>query len=161
MSAKRKIKAPKNSPRPQAGSRQESSVATWSAPIRMGNTEEEQKISQRLILAALAGQQRHRWPLTAEDFKRPSIVSIIDQFMEVGEHKVVANEQTPEEITLAPSENRGEEGEFVSEQLAEIFVSQGLTERAIETYRKLSLLYPKKSVYFAELIEKLRKDNNN
>ena len=53
------------------------------------------------------------------------------------------------------------EAEFVSEQLAEIYAQQGLFDQAKETYRKLSLLYPKKSIYFAELIEKLDKENNN
>ncbi len=146
-------KAKLTTPAPTQGERM---APEWSAPLRMERSGEAEKNSQRLILAALAGSQSHKWPLTGDDFRKPSLDSIIDQFIEVGEHKVVANDQTPDDIVMAPSDEGGTKEEFVSEQLAEIFVSQGLTERAIETYRKLSLLYPKKSIYFAEHIEKLK-----
>ncbi len=43
----------------------------------------------------------------------------------------------------------------VSETLAEIYVAQGLKERAVELYRKLCLKYPEKSVYFASRIASL------
>lgn len=50
-----------------------------------------------------------------------------------------------------------EEDELVSEELAEIYLAQGLKEEAKAIYRKLSLLNPEKSIYFAELIAKLEK----
>ena len=48
-----------------------------------------------------------------------------------------------------------EDDDMVSEELAEIYLAQGLNDMAKETYRKLSLLNPEKSIYFAELISKI------
>ena len=46
-----------------------------------------------------------------------------------------------------------------SEELDEIYLPQGLRDKSVAIYRKLSLRNPEKSVYFAELIGKL--ENNN
>jgi hypothetical protein len=51
------------------------------------------------------------------------------------------------------------EYDFVTETLAKIYAEQGYISKAIEVYEKLSLQDSKKSVYFAALIENLRKRN--
>jgi hypothetical protein len=48
---------------------------------------------------------------------------------------------------------------IVSETLARVYIDQGNTEKAIHIFRKLSLLYPDKSTYFAGLILKLEKSD--
>ena len=48
--------------------------------------------------------------------------------------------------------------EIVSEQLAEIYLKQGMKKEAIEMYRKLSLQNPEKSIYFAKILEKIKKN---
>ena len=112
-------------------------------------------------MRSLGATRATQYLLTAEQLSRPSTDSIIDKFMEVGDYKVVAQEDTPDNLDWQTEPAPSNEEEFVSEQLAEIYAQQGLFDQAKETYRKLSLLYPKKSIYFAELIEKLDKENNN
>jgi len=48
------------------------------------------------------------------------------------------------------------EDEFTTETLAKIYEDQGLYALAIEAYSKLILLYPKKSTYFASLIQDIK-----
>jgi hypothetical protein len=47
--------------------------------------------------------------------------------------------------------------DLVSETLAAIYIEQTLYHKAIETYEKLSLKFPEKSRYFADLIQSLEK----
>ena len=49
-----------------------------------------------------------------------------------------------------------ERREVVTETMAEVLAKQGMREKATEMYRKLSLLEPEKSAYFAEKIEQLK-----
>ncbi|HVU57635.1 MAG TPA: hypothetical protein VHD83_21375 [Puia sp.] len=46
--------------------------------------------------------------------------------------------------------------EIVTEAMAEVLAKQGMREKATEMYRKLSLLEPEKSAYFANKIEQLK-----
>lgn len=49
-----------------------------------------------------------------------------------------------------------ERKEVITEAMAEVLAKQGMREKATEMYRKLSLLEPEKSAYFADKIEKLK-----
>jgi hypothetical protein len=53
------------------------------------------------------------------------------------------------------AEHSNEAKEVVTEAMAEVFAKQGLHHKAVEVYRKLSLLNPDKRVYFAAKISKL------
>lgn len=77
--------------------------------------------------------------------------------------------QLPPQEVAAMSDSRSEEKvvelathslddrNVETEAMAEVWIKQGHPEKAIEIYRKLSLLNPPKSSYFASLIENLKK----
>jgi hypothetical protein len=61
-----------------------------------------------------------------------------------------------EEKVEQMAEHSIDEGEVITETMAEVWIKQGNKEKAIETYNKLSLLNPDKSAYFASLVEQLK-----
>jgi hypothetical protein len=68
----------------------------------------------------------------------------------------VVDVQTDEKIQTQ-AERSNTNADVVTEAMAEVLVQQGLKQKAIEVYEKLSLLSPAKSVYFAAKIEQLNK----
>ena len=83
---------------------------------------------------------------------------IIDRFLQEEDLRIVAGEGEPEEeVVLQPELD--DDDEVVTEELAEIYLAQGLRDKSVAIYRKLSFAKSrKKSVYFAELIGKI--ENN-
>lgn len=83
---------------------------------------------------------------------------VIDRFLHEENLRIVACAGEPEEEVLTEARLDAED-ELVSEELARIYVVQGLRDKAVAIYRQLSLLNPEKSVYFAEQIAQI--ENNN
>ncbi len=82
--------------------------------------------------------------------------SIIDRFIK-NEPQI----KTPK-IEQLNTENKAKKSaednyDLVSETLASIYIEQMLYHKAIDTYQKLSLKFPEKSRYFADLIQSLEK----
>ena len=109
-----------------------------------------QSLCSRPVLDVQSIDVERLTKITSED--------IIDKFLRSDTHRIVAEEgEVTQEIVVEAAFD--EEDDMVSEELAEIYLAQGLNDMAKETYRKLSLLNPEKSIYFAEIISKI--DSNN
>ena len=97
-------------------------------------------------------------PIDIERLTRITSGDIIDRFLSSEPRRIVAEEGEVNEEIVTEAEFDDDE-EMVSEELAEVYLAQGLNDMAKETYRKLSLLNPEKSIYFAGIISKI--DSNN
>lgn len=88
----------------------------------------------------------------AEEFTAFSSDDIIERFLHEEDLRIVADDGDGAGDEVLTQASLDDEDEIVSEDLAAIYLAQGLRDRAIAIYRKLSLLNPEKSVYFAKLI---------
>ncbi len=85
--------------------------------------------------------------------KRQKSEDLIDKFLT--EQPKIDRKKAPE-IEGDLSEPSTKEIEIVTEKMAEIYVMQGLYEKAIATYEKLILKKPEKNSYFAQKIKELK-----
>lgn len=86
----------------------------------------------------------------------PKGIDIIDSFIKNDPQiKVPKAEQINNENKAKKSAE--DNYDLVSETLAAIYIEQMLYHKAIDTYEKLSLKFPEKSRYFADLIQSLEK----
>lgn len=66
----------------------------------------------------------------------------------------IAEEQ--EKMITDIAEKANKTADIITESMAEIWAKQGNKRKAIDTYSKLSFIFPEKSVYFASQIEQLK-----
>jgi tetratricopeptide (TPR) repeat protein len=96
-------------------------------------------------------------PLTRKpDNKQLSQAELIDNFIFANPRIEPVRDQIKvpaEDISKSFTENSGG---FVTETLANIYISQGYFSKAVEIYEKLCLKFPEKSSYFATQIELIK-----
>lgn len=94
-----------------------------------------------------------------QEFVPTPKIDVIGKFLEKGDYRIIPRDDTPDyHADSEPSPLSADDS--VTEDLAAIFLSQGLNEQAKASYRKLSLLYPEKSAYFAEIIANIENNKN-
>lgn len=91
--------------------------------------------------------------------EEPSEQDIINSFLQK-ETNVIS--PTNDTIEFSPSNlarlSIVDDGDFITETLAQIYHNQGNLPKALSAYNKLLLKYPEKKTYFAAQIEKIEKD---
>ncbi|MBR2026868.1 MAG: hypothetical protein IKA07_07030 [Alistipes sp.] len=111
---------------------------------------------------ALADDERAQlfgaYDVDIEKLAEESEGELINRFLRKNDYRIVAEEGDVEGDIRTEAE-LDDEDDIVSEELAEIYLAQGLKNEAKEIYRKLSLLNSEKSIYFAEKIEKIEKNS--
>lgn len=86
-------------------------------------------------------------------------VDLIEKFIKVNPTIQPRNEITIPQNDLFElnDEPENENDEFITETLSRIYLKQGHLQKAIDSFRRLSLKFPEKSAYFAEQIEEIKK----
>ena len=88
--------------------------------------------------------------------KRKTNFDLIDKFINEHASTITVQAPTPVAIEIKPEKNEIAE-DFITETLAAIYLKQGLYEKALRSYEKLSLKFPEKNAYFAGQIENIKK----
>ena len=111
---------------------------------------------------ALADEERasrlSAYDVDIEKLTEESEGELITRFLRKTDFRIVAEEGDVEGDILTEAEI-DDEDDIVSEELAEVYLAQGMKSEAIKIYSKLSLLNSEKSIYFAEKIENIKKNN--
>lgn len=87
------------------------------------------------------------------------IYSLITQFTQNPPKMIFLPERHDASINFETNPN-DERFEPISETLAIIYAEQGYTGKAVKMFKKLGLLFPEKSSYFADQIKKIKNKDN-
>ena len=86
-------------------------------------------------------------------------LDLIEQFIKVNPtiQPRIEISRVPAALSDPGEEEDFEKDDFITETLSRIYLKQGHYQKAIDAFKRLSLKFPEKSVYFAEQIEEIKK----
>jgi tetratricopeptide (TPR) repeat protein len=108
------------------------------------------------VYAEESGISRNQMNDERSDSKKQMQSELIDKFIIANPRIEPLREKTNFQLEDISKPFIEEEGCFVTETLAKIYINQGYYSKAIDIYEKLSLKFPEKSSYFASQIEKVK-----
>ncbi|MEZ5021486.1 MAG: hypothetical protein R2756_15450 [Bacteroidales bacterium] len=124
-------------------------------PAEESETEAEPEEEELLELITDEPSGAEDLHLRSEPAVHLTPADLIDRFIRISpsiERMTPGDLQPVKDLSAESSE---EQGKFITETLARIYINQGYYTKAINIYEKLSLQYPEKSAYFASRIEKI------
>ncbi len=93
-----------------------------------------------------------------KEISKPDPFELIDKFINKEPRIIPDKERSFDEETAQADQSLKDNQEIISETLALIYQRQGKKQKAIEIYKKLSLKFPEKKRYFANLIQKIEEN---
>ncbi len=95
----------------------------------------------------------------ADGSKTAEKIDLIEQFIKINPSIQPRKEIIPskEELSALKDDLENENDEFITETLSRIYLKQGHYQKAIDSFNRLSLKFPEKSVYFAQQIKEIKK----
>ena len=88
----------------------------------------------------------------------PTKEELINRFLKIENPKIAKDESSEENENIDKAIRKSAEDDFkvVTETMAKIYLKQGNKEKAMQIYQQLMTSNPKKSIYFANQIEKIK-----
>jgi len=93
------------------------------------------------------------------DQSNTSQINLIDEFLK-NTPSLKPDKAKMQDIVDISEKSVQPDDQLLSETLAGIYIQQGYFKKALRTYEKLSLKFPKKSTYFATRIEEIKAEMN-
>jgi hypothetical protein len=124
--------------------------------IVSGEESQTEPVMEDETLSVLISEENKFSEQTLDEQRKKTQSDLIDKFISESPRIEPRRETSDQPNDDLAEQFTEEQGGFVTETLARIYINQGYYSKAIDIYEKLSLKFPEKSDYFATQIEKIK-----